>query len=57
MIVRLALAYSRLQAEWLAGKIIAVTDGDTLTLLTDEKQQKKVRLLGIESPESNQAGT
>jgi endonuclease YncB( thermonuclease family) len=36
------------------GKVIGVTDGDTLTLLVD-KTQYKIRLYGIDAPESKQA--
>lgn len=36
------------------GKVIGVTDGDTIVILTDQKEQIKVRLEGIDCPESNQ---
>lgn len=32
-----------------------VTDGDTITLLTEDNQQVKIRLDGIDAPESGQA--
>jgi micrococcal nuclease len=42
-------------AQVIFGKVVGVTDGDTLTLLDDEKQQHTIRLEGIDSPESGQA--
>jgi endonuclease YncB( thermonuclease family) len=51
----LLLALAPLQAAELRGKVIGVTDGDTLTLLDANKQQHKIRLNGIDAPESGQA--
>ena len=36
------------------GKVIAITDGDTIKILTSDKQQIKVRLANIDSPEKKQ---
>ena len=38
----------------LTGTVVRITDGDTFTLLTEEKQQVKVRLNGIDCPEAKQ---
>jgi len=37
------------------GRVVGVSDGDTITILTSTKEQFKVRLFGIDSPESNQS--
>jgi micrococcal nuclease len=39
----------------LTGKVVSIADGDTLTILTADKQQIKVRLSGIDTPERKQA--
>ena len=39
----------------LDGKVIKVADGDTITILTDSKEQVKIRLFGIDAPERKQA--
>ncbi|KAF0236684.1 MAG: hypothetical protein FD181_2588 [Prolixibacteraceae bacterium] len=36
------------------GKVIKITDGDTIVVLTDDKEQIKIRLEGIDCPESSQ---
>jgi endonuclease YncB( thermonuclease family) len=38
----------------ISGKVVSVSDGDTLTLLTADKQQIKVRIHGIDAPENSQ---
>ncbi len=40
-------------AETLTGKVVAISDGDTLTMLQD-KQQIKIRLSEIDTPEKSQ---
>ncbi len=37
------------------GKVVSVADGDTVTVLDDQKTQHKIRLLGIDAPEKSQA--
>lgn len=39
----------------LAGRVVHVSDGDTLTLLTADKRQTRVRLSDIDTPEKRQA--
>lgn len=39
----------------ITGKVIGMSDGDTITILTDAKESVKVRLHGIDAPESKQA--
>lgn len=36
------------------GKVISISDGDTITILKDSRQQIKVRLASIDAPEKNQ---
>ena len=37
------------------GKVAGITDGDTIRVLDDDKQTYKIRLEGIDAPESGQA--
>jgi endonuclease YncB( thermonuclease family) len=46
---------SQLWAAELAGRVVGVSDGDTITVLTASKQSVRVRLQGIDAPESHQA--
>jgi endonuclease YncB( thermonuclease family) len=39
----------------IAGQVVAIADGDTLTILDDAKTQHKIRLAGIDAPEKGQA--
>ena len=41
-------------AEELIAKVIKVSDGDTITVLDNNKQKHKIRLKGIDAPESQQ---
>ena len=41
-------------AEELVGKVIKVSDGDTITVIDSNNQKHKVRLKGIDAPESQQ---
>ena len=42
-------------AAQLQGRVVGVSDGDTITLLTEEQRQFKIRLSGIDAPEKKQA--
>lgn len=42
-------------AETLRGRVVAIADGDTLTILDSARVQHKVRLSGIDAPEKRQA--
>lgn len=41
-------------AETISGKVVAIADGDTLTVLDAGKRQHKIRLAEIDAPESKQ---
>jgi endonuclease YncB( thermonuclease family) len=45
----------QLQAATLQGKVVNVADGDTVTVLDEQKTQHKIRLQGIDAPERDQA--
>jgi endonuclease YncB( thermonuclease family) len=41
-------------AEPLTGRVVAVVDGDTITILDSEKTQHRIRISGIDAPEKGQ---
>ena len=41
-------------AEQIQGTVVGVADGDTLTILDNDRKQYKIRLVGIDAPEKNQ---
>ena len=43
------------QADTLSGRVVAVHDGDTITVLDTNRTQYKIRLAGIDAPELRQA--
>jgi micrococcal nuclease len=43
------------QSNTLIGRVVGISDGDTITLLVDEKTQFKIRLADIDCPEKKQA--
>ena len=53
--LRLLLSLGQfVSAAELAGRVVGITDGDTLTLLYDGHRQVRVTLAEIDSPESRQ---
>lgn len=58
MLIGVALAYSishALAGQVIPGKVVGITDGDTLTLLDENQTQYRIRVSGIDTPERGQA--
>ena len=54
-ILALAIGTAR-AAEWIVkGRVVGVSNGDTITVLDDSKTQHKVRFAAIDAPEKSQA--
>lgn len=53
LLVTLARAHPASAAE-IRGRVVGITDGDTLTLLTDLREQVRVRVSDIDAPERRQ---
>jgi len=51
----MCLCLSASGAGTFTGKVTSVADGDTMTVVTSDKKQFKIRLEGIDSPEDKQA--
>ena len=51
----LLLAANALAQDIIHGRVVGVTDGDTIRVLTAEKQLIRVRVASIDEPESSQA--
>lgn len=43
-----------LRADTMSGRVVGITDGDTLVLLDANREQHKIRLSGIDAPEKAQ---
>src|SRR3954451_23842055 len=50
----IVLAPSHGRAASYTATVVGISDGDTLTVLTADRKQVKIRLHGIDAPESNQ---
>lgn len=46
---------SMIGADTLTGRVVGISDGDTITLVDATEVQFKIRLSGIDSPEKGQA--
>ena len=53
ILVGLLLSAPAMSSE-LQGRVVAIADGDTFMLLTTDKQQIRIRLAEIDTPESGQ---
>ena len=54
LVIALACLFTPAYAERLAGRVIGIHDGDTLTLLDANRREQRVRLAGIDAPEARQ---
>jgi len=54
LLVSLVFAFIDAKAEVLVGTVVGITDGDTITVLAKDNTEHKVRLMGIDAPESKQ---
>lgn len=54
IILFLLLVSARVPAETVTGRIVGISDGDTVTLLDREHVQHKIRVAGIDAPEKKQ---
>lgn len=55
LLISFALAAAAFAQTTLTGKVVAISDGDTYTLLTSGNVQTKIRMNCIDAPESKQA--
>ena len=55
VVLALLLQAGQILAATIEGRVVGVSDGDTITVLDGTKTQHKIRLAGIDAPESKQA--
>jgi len=56
LILALTVTVAAHAAGWIVeGRVVGVSDGDTITVLDDSKTQHKIRFAGIDAPEKGQA--
>lgn len=54
LVALLLMTAARVHAGALQGKVVGVTDGDTITVLDQSNRQFKIRFAGIDAPEKAQ---
>lgn len=55
LLIALQLASAVASAATLHGRVVSIADGDTITVLDAQHEQHKIRLQGIDAPESRQS--
>lgn len=55
LLLALSIAHCLVHADTLTGRVVRVTDGDTIVILDVSDTQHKIRLTGIDAPERKQA--
>lgn len=53
LLILLAVSATAVHAD-ITGRVVSVTDGDTIKVLDADKVQHKIRLTGIDAPEKAQ---
>ena len=55
LLLTLLITHCLALADTLSGRVVRVTDGDTIVVLGPDNTQHKIRLTGIDAPERKQA--
>jgi len=55
MLLLLSISINAEAVTTISGKVVSVADGDTITILSNNNRQTKIRLYGIDTPEKAQA--